>query len=89
MSNITIIIPFFNEDDTLRLTMDALVGQTLRAEKILMIDSGSTDTSATIINEYVNSNDKSIELLQPMLGSPSSSVKLWAKTCKDKICCIC
>ena len=51
MSNITIIIPFFNEDDTLCLTMDALVGQTLRAEKILMIDSGSTDTS-TILNEF-------------------------------------
>ena len=55
MSNITIIIPFINEDDTLRLTMDALVGQTLRAEKILMIDSGSTDTSATIINFIMDS----------------------------------
>jgi glycosyltransferase involved in cell wall biosynthesis len=84
MSNITIIIPFFNEDDTLRLTMDALMGQTLKADKILMIDSGSTDTSATIINEYVNSNDKSIELFQPMLGSPSSSINYGLKNVKTK-----
>lgn len=84
MSNITIIIPFFNEGDTLRLTMDALVGQTLKADKILMIDSGSTDTSAKIVSEYVNSNDKSIELLQPMLGSPSSSINYGLKNVKTK-----
>ena len=74
MSNITVITPFFNEEETLRFTIDALLRQSLRAERILMVDSGSNDSSAEIIKGYINSNHMSIELLQPMLGSQSSSI---------------
>jgi len=84
MSNITVIIPFFNEEETLRFTIDALLGQSLRAERILMVDSGSNDSSAEIIKGYINSNNMSIELLQPMLGSPSSSINYGLKNVKTK-----
>ncbi len=47
-----------------------------------MVDSGSTDKSADIINEYTGHKDISIELLQPMLGSPSSSINYGIKLVK-------
>ena len=84
MSNITVITPFFNEEETLRFTIDALLRQSLRAERILMVDSGSNDSSAEIIKGYINSNHMSIELLQPMLGSPSSSINYGLKNVKTK-----
>jgi len=74
MSDITVIIPFFNEEETLRQTMEMLIKQTLKPKRIIMIDSGSTDKSASIINEYMEKRDNSIELVQPMLRSPSSSI---------------
>ena len=74
MKDITVIIPFFNEDSTLRRTMDSLITQTYKPATVLMVDSGSSDKSADIINKYTNIKDISIKLLQPMLGSPSSSI---------------
>jgi glycosyltransferase involved in cell wall biosynthesis len=82
MNDITVIIPFFNEDSTLRTTMDSLIAQKYKPAKVLMVDSGSTDKSADIINEYTDYKDISIELLQPMLGSPSSSINYGIKLVK-------
>ena len=82
MSEITVIIPFFNEEETLRTTIESLDTQTLKPLKILMVDSGSTDNSADIIKEYINNGNKSIELLQPRLGSPSSSINYGIKHAK-------
>ena len=76
-------MPFFNEEDTLRFTLDALLRQSLKAERVLMIDSGSNDSSAEIIEEYIRLH-KSIELFQPMLGSPSSSINFGLKHIRTK-----
>tara|TARA_Y100000389_G_C17301182_1_gene433064 strand:- start:38 stop:892 length:855 start_codon:yes stop_codon:yes gene_type:complete len=59
-----------------------LIAQKYKPAKVLMVDSGSTDKSADIINEYTGHKDISIELLQPMLGSPSSSINYGIKLVK-------
>ncbi len=84
MSDITVIIPFFNEEETLRTTMESLCTQKHKPFKILMVDSGSSDNSVDIIKEYIDHGNKSIKLLQPKLGSPSSSINYGIKHSKTK-----
>ena len=53
---ISVIIPFFNEAHTLKQTLLSLARQTLRPNEIILVDSGSTDDSVSIINEFVKDN---------------------------------
>ena len=47
-----IIIPAHNEGDILAQTLDSLLGQTLPADSIVVIDDNSTDHTATILADY-------------------------------------
>ena len=49
---ISIVIPFFNEEDSLLKTLCAINDQTHKAEEVIFVDSGSTDNSKKIITEY-------------------------------------
>ena len=76
MSDITVIIPFLNEGTTLRQTMEMLIKQSLKAKKIIMIDSGSTDDSANIINEYVSKkNNRTSRNIEGSLNLQKSCIQ--------------
>lgn len=47
-----IIIPAHNEGDILVQTLDSLLGQTLPAHSIVVIDDNSTDHTATVLADY-------------------------------------
>ena len=47
-----IIIPAHNEGDILAQTLDSLLGQTLPAHSIVVIDDNSTDHTAAIVADY-------------------------------------
>ena len=47
-----IIIPAHNEGDILAKTLDSLLGQTLPAHSIVVIDDYSTDHTATVLADY-------------------------------------
>jgi glycosyltransferase, family 2 len=47
-----IIIPAHNEGDILAKTLDSLLGQTLPAHSIVVIDDNSTDHTAAIVADY-------------------------------------
>ena len=47
-----IIIPAHNEGDILAQTLDSLLGQTLPAHSIVVIDDNSTDHTATVLADY-------------------------------------
>ena len=50
--DITVIIPIYNSEKTLRKCLDSLVSQTLTRVEFLCIDDGSTDNSPNILAEY-------------------------------------
>jgi glycosyltransferase involved in cell wall biosynthesis len=83
---ISIILPFYNEGKTVGLTLKSLQNQTLQADEIIFVDSGSTDDSIKIINEYIlKSNQKNIKVLHSGKMNPSSSVNLGIKAAKNKM----
>jgi len=55
---VSIIIPMYNSEKTIRLSIDSLIKQTYKLIEIIIIDDCSTDDSYNIIqNEYLNKYD--------------------------------
>lgn len=52
--NYSIIIPAYNEEAFIGLTLQSLVEQTRQAEQIVVVDDNSTDQTATIVRSYQN-----------------------------------
>ncbi len=53
MSSVSIIVPFFNEAQTLPLCLSSLRQQTMQDIEVILIDDGSTDTGREIAERYV------------------------------------
>ena len=49
---VSIIIPVYNVEDYIGLTLDSLLNQTLKEIEIILIDDGSTDNSRQILDDY-------------------------------------
>jgi len=53
----TVVIPVFNEQDFIEATLHSLSLQTMKDFKIIIVDNGSTDNSATLIEQFKNQHD--------------------------------
>ena len=49
---VSVIIPIFNRENELRITLDSVINQEYKNLEILLIDDGSTDNSLHICKEY-------------------------------------
>ena len=50
----SIIVPAFNVVETLPTTLDALINQTFSNYEIIVVDDGSTDSTAVLLKDYAN-----------------------------------
>lgn len=50
---ISVIVPVYNTEEYLRKCLDSIIMQTFKDYEIIIVDDGSQDNSAQIINEYV------------------------------------
>ena len=77
---ISIILPFYNEDKTIKSTIECLRNQTLVANEIIFVDSGSDDNTVKIINDMaIKHPDLNIKIFFSGKKSPSSSINLGIK----------
>ena len=53
---VSVIIPVYNREHTLRTTLDSVAGQSYRPIEIVIVDDGSDDGSWEIIEEWVKVN---------------------------------
>tara|TARA_Y100000815_G_C13345140_1_gene501747 strand:+ start:2550 stop:3395 length:846 start_codon:yes stop_codon:yes gene_type:complete len=58
---ITIIIPAFNEEEFIGLTLQSLLEQSLQANEVIVVDDNSTDATAAIVSRFGESH-KNIKL---------------------------
>lgn len=54
---ISVIVPIFNVEEYLRECLDSLVNQTFQDIEVIMVNDGSTDNSAQIMEEYASKYD--------------------------------
>jgi glycosyltransferase involved in cell wall biosynthesis len=55
--NFYIVIPAHNEQDTIGLTLESLVIQTLQPKRVVVVNDNSTDDTAKIVLEFTNKYD--------------------------------
>jgi glycosyltransferase involved in cell wall biosynthesis len=51
---ISVVVPVRNEEETIGHLLDGLIGQTRPPDEIVIADGGSQDTTAAIIQEYID-----------------------------------
>src|SRR5699024_11228741 len=73
--DISIFIPVFNTGKYLSECLDSLLNQGLENYEIIIIDDGSTDNSAEIIEKYSNSYSNIINIYQKNNGQGSARNK--------------
>ncbi|MEY4396683.1 MAG: hypothetical protein RLZZ40_439, partial [Actinomycetota bacterium] len=65
MKTLSIVIPAYNEEDTIGPCLEACVAQTVPAHEIIVVNNKSTDSTEAVVREYQSLYPKSpIILLQ-------------------------
>ena len=70
---VSVIVPIYNAEKYLRECLDSVVGQTLEDIEIILIDDGSTDSSAVIVDEYA-AKDSRIVAVHKANGGYASGI---------------
>ena len=65
---LSVIIPAYNGEKFLAETLDCALNQTLKSVQIVIVDDGSTDSTADIIAEYAKKHSNILPLIQPNSG---------------------
>ena len=77
VSKVSILIPAYNVEKYIARCLDSVVGQTFKDIEIIIVNDGSTDGTASIIDEYA-SRDSRIRVV----NHPENCGLMWArKTC--------
>lgn len=58
MEKISVIMPTYNDCESIKETLDSLVIQTYDNWELVIVDDGSTDNTKEVIEQYKNENDK-------------------------------
>ena len=69
---VTIVVPVFKAEDTIRRCVDSLVLQSLKEIEIVLVDDGLPDTSGAICDEY-SQKDNRIKVIHKDNGGASSA----------------
>jgi glycosyltransferase involved in cell wall biosynthesis len=52
MSTASIIVPLFNAENTIGLTLESALSQTWKDTEVIVVDDGSTDSSLRVVRQY-------------------------------------
>ena len=82
--SVSVIIPAFNEADTIGLCLESLRNQTDLPLEILVVDDGSTDETGSLVKQFAKNYHRVRLLVQPHQG-PALSRNLVAKQAKGAV----
>lgn len=58
MKKVSVIVPIYNAENTLRRTLSSLTAQTFQNIEVIAVDDGSTDSSPAICDEYAEKDER-------------------------------
>lgn len=68
LPKISIIVPIFNAEHTLKRCVDSILNQSYENIECILINDGSTDNSLVLCNEYMKNDSRVVVLNQSNLG---------------------
>jgi glycosyltransferase involved in cell wall biosynthesis len=69
-----VVVPFYNEAAGIRPTLEALAAQSDRDFSLVLVDNGSTDSSAQLCREFAASADFPVDVIaEPTKGTGAAS----------------
>ena len=69
---VSVIIPVYNSEKTLKRTLDSVLGQTINNIEVIIIDDGSSDGSREIINNFKKKDSRVKIIFQKNSGVSSA-----------------
>lgn len=86
MSNISLVIPYFNEEETLNSTFNLIIKQTLLPKEVIFVNSNSNDKSYVFLNNLITDYNGGIifKNFDTNLNTPSASKNFGIKNCSSK-----
>ena len=66
--DISVIVPVYNTESYLKKCIENIINQTFRNIEIILVDDGSTDTSAEILADYALRDNRIIVIHQENQG---------------------
>ena len=83
MTFLSIIIPVYNNEDTLGRCVESVLTQNVNDYEIIIVDDGSTDKSGLIADEWARKNTK-ITVIHKHNGGPSEAKNFGLNVIKGK-----
>jgi glycosyltransferase involved in cell wall biosynthesis len=66
---ISVIVPLYNHERYIAEALDSVLRQSLRSDEIIVVDDGSTDSSARLVQQYADANPVVSLRRQPNQGA--------------------
>jgi glycosyltransferase involved in cell wall biosynthesis len=86
---VSVIIPVFNEEQSITRLLEALEGQTLRPAEIVVADGGSTDRTRELVRDFAARADAPVVLVETERGLPGRNRNLaLARASREWAACI-
>ena len=73
-ARVDVLIPALNEERTIVLCLDSLLGQTLQPHRVVLVDDGSSDRTVELCRQFSEANGLDIDIVrraQPIGKTPS------------------
>ena len=80
---VSVVIPAYNAEKTLRRTLECVLNQTLSALQVILVDDGSTDSTAAIARNMAEKDPRLTVISRENLGI-SSTRNAGLLLCKGK-----
>lgn len=81
---VSVIVPVYNTENYLRKCLDSLMSQTLKELEVVAVNDGSTDGSASILEEYKAKYSDRIQLVHKENGGQATARNLALKLCRGE-----
>ena len=64
--SIVVIVPYYNESKIIKKTLDSINNQITKPNSVMLVDSGSTDKTSEIINEWIDKSKTKLLIMELM-----------------------
>ena len=86
---VSVVVPAFNEEQSIVRLLEALAAQTLRPSEIVVADGGSTDRTRELVREFARHSPVPVVLIEAERGLPGRNRNLAiARASRDWVACI-